>query len=299
MKNIQNIALKDGGNEEMLPGFSPDFPYIASCAELDKYADPVIPWHWHNTVELFYMQSGCLEYTTPGGKWIFPAGSGGMVNANVLHTTRIMQREEANIQLLHLFDPSFLSGEHGSRIESKYILPLTTSGLEIIPLHPENVDQESVLADICRAFEYTADEWGAEFKLRGSLTEIWLKLLELARPTMDGACRNSDGDDKIKEMICYIRDHFEEEIYIDQLAEAAHVSRRTCFRLFQQKLHMSPVEYIRAFRLRRACRMLAEGNESITRIAYACGLGPGSYFGRIFRLEYGCTPGEYRILAQK
>ena len=100
-------------------------------------------------------------------------------------------------------------------------------------------------------------------------------------------------------MICYIRDHFEEEIYVDQLAETVHVSRRACFRLFQEKLHMSPMEFIRSFRLRKACRMLAEGSESITQIAGICGLGPGSYFGKLFRDEYGCTPGEYRALAQK
>lgn len=82
MINIQGIELVEGGNEELLPGFSMDFPYIATCAELDKYIDSTVPWHWHSTVELFYMESGCLEYTTPKGKWIFPAGSGGFINSN-------------------------------------------------------------------------------------------------------------------------------------------------------------------------------------------------------------------------
>lgn len=77
MINIQGIKLIEGSNEELLPDFSPDFPYIATCAKLDKYIYPMVPWHWHSTVELFYMESGCLEYTTPNGKWVFPAGSGG------------------------------------------------------------------------------------------------------------------------------------------------------------------------------------------------------------------------------
>ena len=85
MKNIQSIELNDSSKEELLPGFSADFPYIATCAELDRYLEPLVPWHWHPTVELFYMKSGSLEYTTPHGKWIFSAGSGGFVNANVLH----------------------------------------------------------------------------------------------------------------------------------------------------------------------------------------------------------------------
>ena len=48
--------------------FSADFPYIATRAELDKYTEPFVPWHWHSSVELFYMESGALEYTTPNGK---------------------------------------------------------------------------------------------------------------------------------------------------------------------------------------------------------------------------------------
>ena len=34
-------------------------------------------YHWHSAVELFYMESGSLEYSTPQGKAVFPQGSGG------------------------------------------------------------------------------------------------------------------------------------------------------------------------------------------------------------------------------
>ncbi len=66
MKNIHSIAFYTGSKEELLPDFEEDFPYIASRAELDKYIGRFVPWHWYKTVELFYMESGCLEYNTPG-----------------------------------------------------------------------------------------------------------------------------------------------------------------------------------------------------------------------------------------
>ena len=43
-----------------------------------------------------------------------------------------------------------------------------------------------------------------------------------------------------------------------------------------------------------ACRMLAEGQESVTGIGHACGLGSTSYFSKIFHARTGCTPLEYR-----
>ncbi|MZX02391.1 AraC family transcriptional regulator, partial [Escherichia coli] len=81
MKNRQNIEFQMGSREESLPGFSSDFPYIASRAELDKYPGQFVPWHWHQAVELFFIESGSLEYYTPGGTVFFPSGSGGMVNS--------------------------------------------------------------------------------------------------------------------------------------------------------------------------------------------------------------------------
>lgn len=294
MKNIQSIQLIEESKEEILPGFTPEFPYIATCAELDKDLEPFTPWHWHRAVELFYIKSGALEYGTPNGKWIFPAGSGGMVNSNVLHTSRFQRRKDSNIQLLHLFDPTFLSGEHGSRIETKYILPLTTApGVEMIPLFPEDPAQAEVLQDIKNAFELSEQEWGYELKLRDQLAHIWMKLFELARSDMKKS-GSKDSDEKIKTLLVYIHKHFQEEIPVEQLAQTAHISKRACFRLFQDNLHMTPVEYIRSYRLQKACQMLAQSNETITQIAYRCGLGSSSYFGRIFRNKFNCTPLEYR-----
>lgn len=295
MKNIQSIELNDSSKEELLPGFSPDFPYIATCAELDKYLESIVPWHWHRTVELFYMKSGSLEYTTPKGKWTFPASSGGFVNSNVLHSTSFQASIDSNIQLLHLFDPSFLSGEHGSRMEAKYILPLTTApGVEVIPLYPDVPEQAVILEEIKQAFELSEQEWGYEFKLREALSNIWLKLFELVRPAMEQGSTSSDSDDKIKMLMVYIHEHYREPISVDQLAQAAHISKRACFRLFRDTLHMTPVEYIRSYRLQKACQMLAKSKEPVTQIAYCCGLGSSSYFGKTFREEFGCSPVEYR-----
>ena len=92
----------------------------------------------------------------------------------------------------------------------------------------------------------------------------------------------------------YVHEHYRQPISIDALAQSAHVSRRVCFRLFQEKLHMTPVAYIREYRLQKACQMLVQTQQSVTQIAYDCGLGSSSYFGKQFREYAGCTPQEYR-----
>ena len=294
MRNIQSIELIQGSNEELLPGFSPDFPYIASRALLDRYLDPATPWHWHRTVELFYMESGTLEYTTPNGKWVFPAGSGGFVNSNVLHTSRIIPSGVETVQLLHLFEPELLSGGQASRIDAKYIRPLTAAGIEMIVLSPGDPEQAALLKRIRAVFDLDEDAWGYELTLRQQLAEIWLSLFELARPGMEQRPIARDSDEKMKTMMRYIHAHYPDTISVEQLAKEAHISKRVCYRLFRENLHMSPVEYMTGYRLRNACQRLTETDEPITQIAYGCGLGSSSYFGKLFRERFGCTPAAYR-----
>lgn len=295
MKTVQSVEFHIGTKEESLPGFTTDFPYIASRAELDKYIGHIAPWHWHKAVELFYIESGVLEYETPSGKILFPAGSGGMVNANVLHMTRAVSQTEKTIQLLHIFDVSLLAGERGSRIEHKYITPIVSAAqMELIPLFPENPAQNKILGLILEAFRFSEDEFGYEIKLREVLTQIWLLLFSQCHEISMQNGKYNKSNAQIKQMLIYIYEHYAEKITISQLAAAAYLSERECFRVFQDCLHMTPAEYLKSYRLQIACQMLTNGNEPITVIGSACGLGSSSYFGKVFRAYTHCTPTEYR-----
>lgn len=295
METVHGIEFHSGSREEKLPGFSGAFPYIASRAELDTYIERLVPWHWHKAVEIFYMESGRLEYDTPGGKLLFPAGSGGMVNSNVLHMTKFTTGNEKNIQLLHIFDPSIIAGEQGSLIEQKYIMPIIAAPrLEVIALYPEDPAQAEVLELIKNAFLLRKESFGYEIRLREALSEIWLSLFALSRRELEKEQGCDRKNDKIKSMMIYVREHYGEKITIQELAAAAFLSERECFRVFHDCLHTTPAEYIRGYRLQMACQMLGKGEESVTYISHACGLGSSSYFGKLFREYIGCTPAQYR-----
>lgn len=155
----RNLEFQIGSKEEKLPYANPNFPYIASCAELDHYREPFVPWHWHKAVELFYMESGELTYHTPNGAIIFPPGSGGMVNSNVLHMTTFQTLKEKNIQLLHIFEPELIGGNHGSLIDQKYIMPIVAaSQIELIALYPEQPEHAEILHLIRQAFQLSEND---------------------------------------------------------------------------------------------------------------------------------------------
>lgn len=295
MKVVHNIEFYSGSKEEKLPGFSNNFPYIASRAELDRYIGKLVPWHWHKAIELFYMESGELEYYTPKGRIVFPEGSGGMVNSNVLHMTKPSGEKKNNIQLLHIFDASIIAGEQGSLIGRKYVMPIVAAPqLEIIALYPSDPIQAKVLKSIEESFHLSRQDFGYEIRLREALSEIWLSLFELSQQVMGEKEEYDKRNDKIKLMMIYIHEHYAEKIEVQELAAAAFLSERECFRVFHDCLHMTPIEYMRSYRLQMACQMLAEWDEPITYISHACGLGSSSYFGKVFREYMGCTPIQYR-----
>ncbi len=217
-----------------------------------------------------------------------------MVNSNVLHRTKTAVHTGKNVQLLHIFDVSLLDGGKGSRIGQKYISPVVSDPeVELISFSPANPRDEKILELIRDSFQLSDREFGYEMKLRNALSEIWMRIFNQF-PFSAQRKECNKRDDKIKQMMAYVHEHYSGKIAVQELAAAAFLSERECFRTFRDCLHMTPVEYIRSYRLQIACRMLADVRIPITDVGYSCGLGSSSYFGKIFREYFYCTPTEYR-----
>ncbi|MEG0564675.1 MAG: AraC family transcriptional regulator, partial [Hungatella sp.] len=232
---------------------------------------------------------------TPKGKMVFPAGSGGLVNANILHTTKPQEGARNTTQLEHIFDTSLISGQHGSLIEQKYVTPITAAPqIELLAVYPETPAQVDLLKQISESFLLSKSDYAYELRLRAMLSEIWYRLLELSEPLRKEGGIYNKTTDKIKPMMIWIHEHYAEKLTTAEIAAAAFISERECFRSFHNCLHMTPMEYVSSYRLQQACHLLVEGNMPITSIGLICGLGSSSYFGKIFRRCHGCTPAEYR-----
>lgn len=291
MKDVWELRFHAGSKEELLPGLTPAFPYIASRVELDRYPNRSAPWHWHGAVELSYTQKGCIKYYTPGGMALLPQGSAVLVNANVLHMTTA---EPQTVQLLHIFEPSFLAAPD-SVIAERYLAPLTSaSHAEMLCLTPDDPAQAEVLEQVKAAFALQDGAYGYEVKLRNILSLVWLALLEQAKPLLEGYTRRGKTGTQVREMMAYIHEHYGEKLTVADLAASVFLSPRACFRVFREHLHTTPLEYLKSYRLQQACRLLQETELSVTDVGQRCGLGSSSYFGKTFREAMGCTPLEYR-----
>ena len=290
MQKAGKLEYKEGTREEELPGFDPAFPCITTCYEIPR--GDAAPWHWHPAVELFYISEGTLEYITPNRHLVFSAGSGGIVMPNIPHRTI----GSGGIQLLHLFEPVLISGHIGSRMEAKYVLPLT-AGEEMILLDPGKTDHLPILDRLRESFRPEPEETGYELILRNALSSIWLELLRLQPDQGNSAGRRASA--LIRQMLIYIREHHREKLNVETLAKSVHISPRMCYKLFQKHLQVSPMAYVNHCRVQSACRMLRQTEAPISEIAAACGFRNGSYFTQVFQEATGLTPREYRKQVQQ
>lgn len=102
-------------------------------------------------------------------------------------------------------------------------------------------------------------------------------------------------NEKIRDIMRYIQEHYYEHLKIEQLAEERGISSRFVRRYFTEEIGMPCSAYIQALRLNKAKELLWETRKSITDIALEVGYGTPQYFCRIFREEIGMSPSAYRF----
>ena len=91
-----------------------------------------------------------------------------------------------------------------------------------------------------------------------------------------------------------MRNHLDEPVSKQILAQHINLSTRAMERLFQQHLHTSPARYYRQLRLQRAHELLNRGETSVGEVSDMCGFTSSAHFSRSFHRRYGIAPSEVR-----
>lgn len=92
----------------------------------------------------------------------------------------------------------------------------------------------------------------------------------------------------------FIREHYAEEIKVQDIADHVQISRSYLTNLFQASLKTSPGDYLTHFRLTRAHEQLQITNDSIGTIANSCGYHDPLVFSKAFKQMTGMTPTQFR-----
>ncbi len=113
-----------------------------------------------------------------------------------------------------------------------------------------------------------------------------------ARPfALDGTAEQQDA---IQRAVSFILAHYREPIRLEALLPLTGMSRATFARQFHRHAGKPFSTFLNQVRLQAVCRALRETAEPISSIAFGHGFNQLSFFNRLFRREFGISPGEFR-----
>ena len=138
-------------------------------------------------------------------------------------------------------------------------------------------------------------------RMRRSLQKRYSLLM-----TVDGLASNmSVGEEKlqlkedadktfIETNIRFLEDNIsKEKLAVDDFARHLGMSRTAYYNKMKELTGLSPIEFIRQLRIKKALRLIDKGECSISEVAYKTGFNDPKYFSRCFKSEMGMSPSAY------
>ena len=105
---------------------------------------------------------------------------------------------------------------------------------------------------------------------------------------------NAMDEALLKRAVAIVEKNMDNSEYsVDELSDDMAMSRATLFRKMRSVIGMSPTDFIRNTRLKRAAQLITEGRLSVTEIAYSVGYSSPGHFTKSFKKEFGVLPTQY------
>lgn len=119
-------------------------------------------------------------------------------------------------------------------------------------------------------------------------------------PKAKALCTNATDKLFISKMNKYISTHLSEQnIEVDAMASEMGLGRTTFYQKVKQITGLTPNDYVRTYRLKKAVSLMDSGETRINEICYSVGFSSPSYFSKRFIQQFGCSPSDYIKLNSK
>ena len=99
----------------------------------------------------------------------------------------------------------------------------------------------------------------------------------------------------VSNIIGIIQNNYNKDLDINKLAEDAHLSVSSFYRIFRQITSDTPIQYIKKLRLNRAKDLIVSKNVKAYVAAFEVGYESVSQFSREFKRYFGVTPAAFKV----
>lgn len=248
-------------------------------------------WHFHPEIELVYVNKGKGKRHIGNHLSYFNNSQLILIGANLPHNGFNNRLTATGTETLIQFNPEIFGNTFVGLPEMKEIKLLLERAKKGILYKPE-----------------TKKRIGPTIESLNSLNSFnrIVKLLEILYDLAlaeDYELLNADGlafetsnqdNEKIEIIYKFINTNFYRQISLDEIADKVSMTVPAFCRYFKKVTGKTFTKLVNEYRVVHATKLLAESQESITDVCFACGFNNFSHFNKLFKEFTGKTPLKYR-----
>ncbi len=234
--------------------------------------------HWHNGMEILRIQSGKLYVEYETRQVVLSAGEMMIISPKALHMGYTLD-ESVKYDVLMFDVRSF----YNETEVCKNLLPPIFDGRAVFK--STAADEETVSCFDAIHSDESANEMERTSKIYKLISLFYQKhLLELSSKPKNAS---------VRKIVDYLEENFAQEINTEMLCEKFGYSSAHLCRKFKAATGLTPMTYLKIYRLERASKKIRNGENGIGDIAAECGFSDANYFTRCFKAHFGVAPTRF------
>lgn len=260
------------------------------------YGRDVDNLHFHNLLEIGICHYGEGRLVIEDRQYRFSKNMISFIPVNVLHTT------ESDIGNVGFWEYLFLNPErileemhHGKKNAQKELLELINrDGFFIC-----EEDNPAFCMMVRQIFDEVREK--KPFYRESVKGLLYTTLLEAARQNGINTQAKKEEDSaekregsKLDKAIAFIEQNYFRNFKISELAEECYMSETHFRRFFQERMNMTPVEFVNFIRIKKACELIDNTDLGMEEIAERVGFVTPSTFNRNFRRIMETSPYQWK-----
>lgn len=144
------------------------------------------------------------------------------------------------------------------------------------------------------ALEYSRNEPNCGITLEAQAEIITHKVIRSILCENISAAMPASEDYSVSAAQNYMERHYAEDISVTELANLGYELISCFMRRFKKETGITPMEYLNAVRMKKACALLKDSSIAVSEIAEKCGFDTEEKFRTNFKEKLGVSPEQYK-----
>ena len=236
--------------------------------------------HWHQSIEVFLVLEGAIDFYTDEDKHSLEAGQFVVVNSNEIHSIEAPEKNFTLVlqiprqQFYPYIEEEALTFKRTSTGEDRFLI--------------------EAIKEMYRSFE--AQDYGYTLLMKSQFYHILYHLLTKYKlEEIDEKRRRQNRQlEKLSQITHYIKEHYQEEITLESVAEQFGFNPTYLSKMFQKYARINYKTYVMDIRVEKAYRELIGTQKSLGQIAEDNGFSDSRSLAKAFEKRFGVVPSTYR-----